>query len=109
MGKPLRIWLWASVAMAIGGALLLFPVGSAAGNLLFAAMKVGMVSGLLTALFCRRRGGLVLWSVCSAGAVACTLLKWSLAGHGSLLLVVSIAADVGMPLMAWHLLRREAS
>lgn len=105
MSKKFVIWLWLSVVLAVAGALMLFPIGSAAKNAVFVLIKIGMVSGLLVQLFAKKRGGLWLWTVCSGAAVVMTLIKWSAVG-ASFLLGGSIFVDIFMPAMAWGMVKK---
>lgn len=107
LSKKLTVWLWVSVVLAIAGALLLYPIGSAGENAVFAAVKIGMVSGLLILIFGRKKGGFYLWAICSAGAVCMTVLKWVGLGHGSFLLLGSIFVDLLMPIGAWRLMQKS--
>ena len=107
--KPLTLWLWLSVVLAIAGALMLYPVGPAAGNIIFILVKIGMVTGLLLLLLPHKAAGFPLWAICSGGAIAMTVVKWIAAGGGSFLLVGSIVVDAFMPLVAWMLLHRPNS
>lgn len=107
LSKKLTVWLWISVALAIAGALLLYPIGSAGANAVFAVVKIGMVGGLLMLIFGKKTGGFYLWTICSAGAVCMTILKWTGLGHGSFLLLGSIFVDLLMPIGAWILMRKS--
>ena len=46
----LRIWLWVSVAAAVLGAILLYPLGNGFADFLFVLVKAAMVGGLLLLL-----------------------------------------------------------
>ena len=103
----MTVWLWVAVALAIGGAVLLFPIGRPLANTVFILVKLGMVGGLLAAIRTGKKTGLTVWTAFSAGAVVMTLIKWALGGTAFGLYLVSICVDVMMPLCAWLILRRE--
>lgn len=107
MSGSLKGWLWAAVALAIGGALLLFPIGGAMENTLFVIVKICMVTGLLVMLIGRKMGGFYLWAIASVGAIVMTCIKWSILGSASFLIVFSMIVDFGMPIGAWLLMRRH--
>jgi cation transport ATPase len=100
-----KIWLWLSVILAVGGAVMLYPIGPAAANAIFVLIKIGMVAGLLVLLFSGNKKGFALWAACSAGAIVMTLIKWTGGGSAVFLYVVSIIVDAAMPLGAWKLMR----
>lgn len=104
--KNLRIWLWISVAMALIGAFLLYPIGLTWANVVFILIKAGMVGGLLIYIFCQKNAGLILWMIYSIGAVIMTIIKIRLTGTVNFLFISSIVADIGMPLVAALLLRK---
>lgn len=56
----LKTWLWLSVILTVGGAVLLYPIGSVVLNCIFVVVKIGMVAGLLMLLFRRKN----LASIC---------------------------------------------
>ena len=105
-GRYLRLWLWLSVAAAVIGAVMLYPIGTVLLNTLFVLIKVAMVSGLLLMLLKKAMTGYKVWAVASACAVVMTVFKWYLVGHGSPLYVLAIVTDVVMPLVAYVLLRK---
>jgi hypothetical protein len=100
MTKQLKIWLWLSIAFTAAGAFLLYPIGKTALNILFLIIKIGMLTGLLILLFRKKKCGLFLWVLFSAGAVVMAVLKWYLAGSASFLIISSIVVDVFMPVVA---------
>mgnify|MGYP000919450841 CR=1 FL=1 len=108
MTKTLKIWLWLSFLLTAAGALLLYPIGRVLFNCIFLAVKIGMLTGLLILLFRRKKFGLILWALCSIGAVLMTIVKWNLAGSGSVLLALSMAVDLCMPAVAWVLIGKGA-
>lgn len=103
-----KLWLWLAVLLTIGGAVLLYPIGAPALNILFILVKIGMLAGLAVLLFPKKAYGLAIWAPFSAGAVVMTIVKWSLGGHAVFLFVVSILIDIGMPTGAYFLLRRKS-
>ncbi|HBN80033.1 MAG TPA: hypothetical protein DD433_01460 [Ruminococcaceae bacterium] len=105
MDRKLKIWLWLSIVLTVAGALFLYPIGTTALNCIFIAVKIGMVSGLLVLLFQKGKAGLLIWALCSAGAVVMTIAKWSIAGRASVLFAVSILVDVCMPAGAYAMLK----
>lgn len=105
----LKTWLWLSVILTVGGAVLLYPIGSVVLNCIFVVVKIGMVAGLLMLLFRRKKFGFDLWALSSAGAVVMTIIKWSIVGSMSALFVVSIAVDVCMPAGAYVLMKKETN
>ena len=44
--RTVKTWLWISVLLAVGGALMLYPIGAAAANAVFVLVKICMVAGL---------------------------------------------------------------
>ena len=100
MTKQLKIWLWLSIAFTAAGAFLLYPIGKTALNILFIIIKIGMLTGLLILLFRKKKCGLFLWVLFSAGAVVMAAVKWHLAGSASFLIISSIVVDVFMPVVA---------
>lgn len=107
MAGKLKTWLWISVALAIGGALLLYPIGPGAANVVFICVKVGMVSGLLILLFSQKIGGFCLWATCSGLAVVMTILKCVFTASVTFLFIGSMFVDIFMPLMAWHFMKEK--
>lgn len=101
--KALVVWLWASVVVAVVGAVLLYPIGSATLDLAFVTVKIGMVAGLV-ALIRGRGWGFGWWVAFSVAAVAMTCLKWAGTGVVQPVYVLAIIADVLMPLVAWRLM-----
>jgi len=106
MSKKLKNWLWLSMVLAVAGALMLYPIGAPALDILFIVIKAGMVAGLLTMLKRQGQKGFRLWAVCSGLAVLMTILKWAGGGTNVFLYLVSMAVDVVMPLYAWKLRQR---
>ena len=94
----LKIWLWVSVALAVGGALLLYPIGTALTDILFIAVKVGMVTGLLILLLAHRLSGFWIWAAFSVCAVVMTIIKCTFVGGVSFLTIGSMVVDIVMPL-----------
>jgi hypothetical protein len=94
--RKLRIWFMISIAAAVCGAFMLFPIGQAAADVFFVLIKIGMVAGLIL-LLKGNRYGFCVWGSCSLGAVVMTIIKWTLAGHASFLFVAAIIVDLLMP------------
>ena len=107
MTPKLRIWLWISIVLAVAGALLLYPIGTAALNVIFILIKIGMVAGLAVLLFSRRKFGFYVWAVFCVGAVIMTIFKWQRLGSASFLIVASIAVDILAPVVAYLLMRER--
>ena len=107
MGKKLTIWLWISVALAIGGAILLYPIGGATANVVFGIVKIGMVTGLLMLLIAKKKAGLCVWAAFSVCAVVMTIIKWPTLGGAPLLLAGSIFVDIFMPLGAYLIMKKD--
>ena len=101
----LRVWLWISIAAAVMGAFMLYPIGTTGANATFVIIKVGMVASLATLLAGRRRG-FACWAAFSAGAVVMTVVKWVGTGAVQPIFVLAIITDVLMPTVAWRLMRR---
>lgn len=95
----LRIWFAVSIAAAVCGACMLFPIGSAAANEIFILIKIGMVTGLVM-LLSGKRYGFCVWGSCSLGAIVMTAIKWAGTGHVTFLFVAAIAVDLLMPVVA---------
>ncbi len=108
MTAKLRAWLWLSVVLAVAGGLMLYPIGTAALNVLFIVIKAGMVTGLAILIFSGKRAGFYIWASFCAGAVIMTLLKWNISGMFSSLIPVSIAVDIIMPAVAYLFIRNTA-
>lgn len=106
MAGATKAWLWASVAMALIGACLLFPIGPAVANVVFVIVKLGMIGGLAMLLL-RNRSGFSLWVICSGLAIVMTAIKWAIVGHVTFLFIGSMFVDVIMPVVAWRLLRKD--
>ena len=104
----LRIWLWVSVAAAVLGAILLYPLGNGFADFLFVLVKAAMVGGLLLLLLKKERKGYPIWAWASAGAVVMTIVKWCITGHLRFLFVLAILVDLVMPAFACTLSKREA-
>ena len=107
MSKRLKIWLWVSIALAIGGAILLYPVGSAAANTVFGFIKLGMITGLLMLLIGGKKAGFPVWAAFSAGAVVMTVIKWTTLGGTVFLLAGSIFVDIAMPTGAYLIMKKD--
>jgi hypothetical protein len=107
MAKVLGIWLWLSVVLAVTGALLLYPIGAIYLNIIFIAVKAGMLCGIFLLLFPKKKYGFYIWAGFSMGAVIMTIIKWSLAGSASFLFILSIIADILMPAVAYALIRKQ--
>lgn len=107
MSTTLKVWLWLSVATAVIGALLLYPIGTPVLNVLFVVIKIGMVAGLMALIFAKYKAGFCIWAAFCAGAVVMTCLKWHLAGHATFLIIVSIVVDILMPSVAYTLLKKR--
>lgn len=106
MDKKIKIWLWLSIVLTIGGAVLLYPIGSPAVNCIFIVIKIGMLVGLITLLTRKRKFGYYIWALSSIGAVIMTIIKWCIVGR-ELILAVSIFADVCMPVGAYIMLKQD--
>lgn len=102
----LRIWLWLSVAAAVCGAFMLYPIGTTAANVFFILIKAGMVTGLIM-LLAGNRYGFCVWGSFSLGAVIMTIIKWAGAGHAEFLFIAAIIVDILMPLAALHIYRQK--
>lgn len=99
---------WIAVVLVIGGALMLYPIGTPILNCLFVVVKVCMVSGLLVYIFSGNpRAGVFLWTIASVAAVAMTAIKWSLTASPSAWDIVhylgSMVVDLGMPTLVYRL------
>ena len=103
----LRVWLWISIAAAVMGAFMLYPVGAAGANAVFVIIKIGMVASLV-ALLAGRRRGFACWAAFSAGAVVMTVVKWVGTGAVQPIFVLAIITDVLMPTVAWRLMRQTS-
>lgn len=104
---------WTAVVLAIGGALMLYPIGAPALNCAFVIVKILMVSGLLVYIFSGKpRVGFVLWAVASAFAVVMTAIKWGSAMSPTtwdiFLYLGSMVVDLGMPALVHHYSKSEA-
>lgn len=74
--KESSVVAWVAIVLAVGGAILLYPIGSGLANLLFVLIKVCMVVGLLAYLFAKQpRTGFWVWTVASCCAVVMTACK----------------------------------
>jgi len=107
MSKTLVIWLWISVVLAISGALMLYPIGPCAANVIFVIVKVCMVSGLLVMLFAKKIGGYCLWATASGCAVVMTIIKCVVTGSVTFLFIGSMFVDIFMPAMAYYFLKKS--
>lgn len=105
--RKLRTWLWISVAAAVLGAVLLYPLGNGFADFLFLLVKAAMVGGLLMLLLKKDRKGYALWAGASAGAVVMTVVKWCIAGHLRFLFLLAIVTDLVMPAVACALSKRK--
>ncbi|WP_446897083.1 hypothetical protein ACSVC9_08605 [Clostridium sp. LBM24168] len=106
MTQKLRLWLWLSVVMVISGVLLLYPIGTSDLNIIFVVVKIGMLAGLAVLLFLRKKLGFYIWALFSMGAVIMTIIKWSMVGRVSFLIIASIAVDILMPAVAYVLIKK---
>jgi len=97
--KPMKIWLWLSIAAAIAGAVMLFPIGGTAVNVLFVIIKAGMITGLLL-LLGKNTKGFAVWILFSLGAIVMTLIKWHNTGRMTFLFILAIITDILMPAVA---------
>ncbi len=105
MSKSLTVWLGMSIAAALIGAIMLYPIGSTELNVVFVLVKTAMVTGLLVMLLAKkRRIGFAIWAVASICAVIMTILKWMGTGSAQPLFVMAIVVDVIMPLVAYRLM-----
>ncbi|MEY8763736.1 MULTISPECIES: hypothetical protein [Clostridium] len=109
MTQKLKLWLWLSVVMVIAGALLLFPIGRLALNVVFVIVKIGMLTGLFILLFSRKKFGFYIWALFSVGAVIMTLIKWNIIGSASFLIIASIVVDILMPVVAYMFMKKRWS
>ncbi|CAB1250101.1 hypothetical protein ACFHWD_02165 [Clostridium sp. MT-14] len=106
MTQKLWLWLWLSVVMVISGALLLYPIGTTALNIIFVVVKIGMLAGLVILLFLRKKLGFYIWALFSIGAVVMTIIKWNIVGRVSFLIIASIVVDILMPVVAYVLIKK---
>lgn len=106
MSTVLKVWLWISVAAAIVGAFLLFPIGAIALNVVWIVAKVGMIVGLILLLFPKKKVGFNIWVVFCAVAITLAIVNWSAAGF-SALIIISIVLDVLMPVIAYVMMRKK--
>jgi len=93
--------------MAIAGAIMLYPIGAPAANVIFVLIKIGMVSGLLILLSAKAIGGFCLWSTCSGGAVIMTIIKWAISGHCSFLIIASMCVDIFLPVIVYNIMKKN--
>lgn len=107
MAGKLKAWLWVSVVLAIVGACMLYPVGPNVANVAFVIVKICMVVGLMVMLCARKMGGFYLWAAGSVGAIVMTCIEWSIAGSPVPLFALSIIVDLGMPIGAWLIMRKN--
>ncbi len=109
-----RAAAWVAVALAVAGAVLLYPIGSLPLDCAFALVKACMVAGLvvfaLSARDATAQAGFTLWAVASVGAIVLTICKWNLdlaaTPWDAVLYVGSMAVDLGMPALVYSLSRR---
>lgn len=92
------------MALAVGGAFMLWPIGQGFADAFFIGVKMCMVSGLLVLIISKMDSGFLLWAVASALAVVMTLTKWNYDGSGSFMMVSSIFVDIFMPVIAYVLI-----
>ena len=107
MTNKLKIWLWVSVVLAIGGAVMLYPIGTCITNTIFVIIKIGMVSGLMVLIFARKIAGYCIWASFSLGAVVMTIIKISFTGSITFLFIGSIFVDIFMPVIAYLFMRHN--
>lgn len=107
MSGKLTVWLWVSVATVIAGAFLLYPIGTAALDVVFVLVKLGMLFGLCLLLLFKRAGGFYVWAGFCAGAVIMTVTKWTISGKASFIIIASIIVDMMMPIVAYALMKKE--
>ncbi len=105
---------WVSVLFACAGIILLYPLGDSFLNLLFLFDKVCIIAGIFTFLFAppqKRTKGLWLWTLASIMASLFSLYRWmlleSLSWASVRIYVVSVFADLGLPIILWRMYRRE--
>jgi len=106
MNKTLVVWLWISVALAVSGAYMLYPIGIWIADITFVIVKVCMVTGLLIMLAAKKAEGFYLWATASGCAVIMTIIKCVLTGSVTFLFVGSIFVDIFMPVMVFHMLKK---
>lgn len=108
MNKKVRIFAWIAVLFAVSGAILLYPIGTPALNVLFVLVKICMVLGLFLFMYTAkaRWSGFVTWTIASLFAVLMTILKWSMDSSRVFLYIISIIADVGFPILLFNLMRK---
>ena len=107
MSKNLKTWLVVSIVFAVAGAVMLFPIGSAAANTVFVLVKIGMVTGLVILLASQKIGGYCTWATCSILASIMTGIKWAGGGKQYFLYVLSMIVDIAMPLAAYRLMKKD--
>jgi hypothetical protein len=105
----LRIWLWAAVAAAVIGAVMLYPIGPSLWNKLFILIKIGMVSSLLFLLLGKIRTGYLFWCAFSFLAVIMTLLKRYYTGRMEGIFILAIITDILMPAAAFLIYRKTGN
>lgn len=107
MSKKLKTWLILSIVFAVGGAVMLFPIGGEAANTIFVLVKVGMVTGLIILLASQKIGGYCTWATCSILAIVMTAIKWAGGGKQYFLYVLSMIVDIAMPLVAYRIMKKD--
>jgi len=95
--------------MAVMGAVMLYPIGTAAADCIFVLIKIGMVTGLVILLASGRIGGYCTWATCSCGAVIMTIVKCALSGGVTFLSIASIFVDIFLPVMVYKIMKQDKS
>ncbi len=106
--KRLAVWLWISLAAAVAGAFLLYPISThTAANIIFIIIKCIMAAGLLILLIRHSAGGYCIWCTGSVFAVLMTIIKWNLSGTARFLYIIAIITDIMMPVIAYYIYRES--
>lgn len=113
-GYNMVIAVWAAILLTIADLILLFPSGPLSMSLLFIAVHLGMLGGLVTFWASdverHRREGLWLWTWLSALSCLLTLNQWMQKEQSSYaeicIFVAAMAIDLVMPLLVWKLWRK---
>lgn len=96
--------LWASIAIALIGAFMLYPIGSTTLNVTFVVVKAGMLIGIVLMLGKDNFStGYRVWVAFSLAAVVMTILKWTGSGSFQLIYLLAMVADIGLPVVVWML------
>lgn len=106
--KGLFVWLLISIAAALVGAVMLYPIGDGTPNAAFIIIKAGMVLSVI-ALLSGRDTAFRWWVGFSCGAMVMTVVKWVGLGYAEPIFVVALITDAVMPLVAWRLMASERS